>query len=115
MNTMNCQARMRFVQIEGIPKDRVLMALYNGSKHPKQEFFLNQSAKKGMSEAVAQAHIELRRSHGKRLDFDYIDGRVIKADITGDHFDSRCYDMENGHGAAQRAVSGIWTSDLKQC
>lgn len=39
--------------------------------------------------------------------FDYLYGRVIKVDLSGDSFDEFCYDRDCGNGAAQRAIDSI--------
>ena len=39
--------------------------------------------------------------------FDYLHGRVLKVDLSGDEFDERLYDRDCGKGAAQRAVDSI--------
>lgn len=35
---------------------------------------------------------------------DYVNGRVIKADLRGDTLDPRLYDRDNGEGSAERAL-----------
>ena len=36
--------------------------------------------------------------------FDYLHGRVMKVDLSGDTLDPRLYDRDNGEGAAARAL-----------
>ena len=43
----------------------------------------------------------------KYTQFDYLHGRVLKVDLSGDEFDERLYDRDCGAGAAQRAVDSI--------
>ena len=43
----------------------------------------------------------------KQTYFDYLYGRVLKVDLSGDGFDERLYDRDCGEGAAQRAVDSI--------
>ena len=38
---------------------------------------------------------------------DYIGSRSIKVDLTGNNFDCRLYDRDNGKGSAQRALSKL--------
>jgi hypothetical protein len=39
------------------------------------------------------------------LYFDYVGGRVLKVDLSGDELDPVLYDRDNGEGAADEAVS----------
>jgi len=39
--------------------------------------------------------------------FDYLKGRVMKVDLSGDDFDPRLYDRDNGPGTARKALSDI--------
>lgn len=39
--------------------------------------------------------------------FDYLHGRVMKVDLSGNEFDPRLYDRDNGDGAAARAVDSV--------
>ena len=43
----------------------------------------------------------------KYTQFDYLHGRVLKVDLSGDEFDERLYDRDCGEGAAQRAVDSV--------
>ena len=40
-----------------------------------------------------------------RCDFDYVDGHVIKCDLTGDEFDPRLYDRDCGEGRAEEVIT----------
>jgi len=40
-------------------------------------------------------------------DFDYLQGRPMKVDLSGSEFDPRLYDRDNGEGAALRAINQI--------
>jgi hypothetical protein len=42
-----------------------------------------------------------------RLYFDYVGGRPLKIDITGDELDPRLYDRDQGEGAAAMAISEL--------
>ncbi len=39
--------------------------------------------------------------------FDYLGGRVMKVDLSGNAFNPRLYDRDNGQGAAQAAIDSI--------
>ena len=79
-------------------KAKVLAALYNSAK-PQGLGFL-QYDPTDMTEQEAE---ELLQEPGY---FDYLKGRVIKVDLSGDEFDPYLYDRDNGPGAAERALKG---------
>jgi len=39
--------------------------------------------------------------------FDYLKGRVMKVDLSGDELDPWLYDRDNGHGAAKRVIDSL--------
>jgi hypothetical protein len=41
------------------------------------------------------------------MNFDYLRGRVIKCEISGDELDVRLYDRDNGPRAAEAAINSI--------
>ena len=42
--------------------------------------------------------------------FDYLEGRVMKIDLSGDTVDPRGYDRDNGQGAVQKVITAIKNS-----
>jgi len=88
------------VDIKGLDKARVLKALYDNSHAQGTAFF--QSVPSGI---VTVEYCE--KLLKKTTRFDYLYGRVLKIDISGDAFDERLYDRDCGEGAAQRAVDSI--------
>lgn len=50
---------------------------------------------------------EAREILKSRTDFDWLKGRVMKVNLSGDRFESDLYDRDNGLGAAQRVVDAI--------
>lgn len=96
------------INIKGIDKARILAALYNASKQQGMGFLHTKGAAgKDMSTAEAQAEIDARLAHGgpaAAIYFDYLHGRVMKVDLTGDELDPWGYDRDNGAGAAERAL-----------
>ena len=88
------------VDIKGLDKARVLKALYDHS-HVQGSGFL-QAVPDGV---VTAEHCEMLL--GSQTYFDYLHGRVLKVELSGDEFDERLYDRDCGEGAAQRAVDSI--------
>lgn len=86
------------INIKGLDKAKVLKALYDGS-HVHGLGFLQAVSRFTLDDA----RICLRETNY----FDYLYGRVLKVDLSGDSFDERLYDRDNGSGAAQKAISKI--------
>lgn len=87
------------INIKGISKGKVLAALYNNSK--PQGLGLSYFTPENMTEDEADEILELETQ------FDYLKGRVLKVDLSGDNFDSRLYDEDLGEGSAQRVIDSI--------
>jgi hypothetical protein len=87
------------MNIKGINKAKVLAALYNNSK-PQGMGFLHYDSKP-MTEEEAEALLK------QTTYFDYLKGRVMKIDLSGDELQTRLYNRDNGEGAAERVISDI--------
>lgn len=87
------------ISLKGLDKAKVLAALYNASQPLGMGFLHYDPA----NMTVEQARTILER----QTDFDYLKGRVMKVDLSGDEFDPWLYDRDNGQGAAARAVGSI--------
>lgn len=90
------------IDISGLDKAEVLAALYNNSRPPGM----------GMLHYVpGDLPIEEARAYlADRVGFEgaeYLKGRVIKTNISGDTFDPWLYDRDNGEGAAARAIDAL--------
>ena len=85
------------VRYDGLTKAEVLCALYNNAKSQGVGAFMR--INKNMT--IEQAEELLKQD----TYFDYIQGRVLKVDLSGKKgFDEFLYDRDNGEGAAQQAV-----------
>ena len=87
------------VNIKGLDKSEVLLALWMRSKMQGISF-LGYGGELTLDEAKEIVS-------GGNLDFDYLNGKIMKVDISGDEFDERLYDRDNGDGAAQRAINTL--------
>ena len=85
------------ISIEGLDKAKVLAALYNAAR-PQGLGFL-QYDEKPMTEEEAR---ELLRG---QTYFDYLKGRVMKVDLSGDSLREDMYDRDNGAGSVERILS----------
>lgn len=87
------------IDISKLSKAQVLMALYNESK-PAGVGFLHYSSDL-MTEDEATALL------AQSTRFDYLRGRVMKVNLSGDEIDPRAYDRSNGQGAVARIISDL--------
>ncbi|NBI10807.1 hypothetical protein D1641_12400 [Colidextribacter sp. OB.20] len=88
------------VDIKGLDKARVLKALYDHS-HVQGLGFMHAAEEGAVTVESCAKLLE------KYTQYDYLHGRVLKVDLSGDEFDERLYDRDCGEGAAQRAVDSV--------
>lgn len=108
------------VSIAGLDKAALLMVLYNGSC-PQGAGWL-QARRGNMTleqarEAVGHRDDSSRRfgkdRRGNRdLYFDYVFGRPLKIDLSGDTMDTWLYDRDNGKGSAARLIDELRVSEM---
>ena len=85
------------VKYDGLTKAEVLCALYNNAKSQGLGLFLFQKGNMEIEEAEKLLKYD--------TSFDYIKGRVLKIDLSGDEgFEEWLYDRDNGEGSAQNAL-----------
>jgi len=88
------------IDCKGFSREEILIALYNRAR-PQGMGFLHYTPDP-MSLEQAEKLIS------KTLYFDYIQGRVLKVDLSKNgEFDEFLYDRDNGHGAAQYAIDEL--------
>ena len=97
---------MSTINIAGIPKEIVLQALFNASKQQGMGIMDKRGAEQ-MSIETAIEIVDEYEAQEFSLSFDYLLGRVMKVDISGDEFSPRLFDRDNGEGAAARAIDRI--------
>ena len=95
---------MSEIFIVDLDKAEVLAALFNGAQTQGAGFM--QHSDKPMTASDARPLIE------KYTYFDYVQGRVMKVDLSGDCFDPEGYDRDNGQGAAERTISALRSTDM---
>ena len=88
------------VDIKGLDKAKVLKALYDHS-HVQGLGFMHAAEEGAVTVESCAKLLE------KYTQYDYLHGRVLKVDLSGDEFDERLYDRDCGAGAAQRAVDSV--------
>lgn len=95
---------MNDIDLTGLNTADVLAALYNASQ-PLGLGFLNPASNRPLTSAQAQQILD----DNPHRYFDYLNGRVMKVDLNGDHLDPWLYDRDNGTGAAARAIAALRT------
>jgi hypothetical protein len=91
------------VNIKGLKKSTVLIALYNEAQVQGMGIFA--PFQKQITEDEAEEM--LKRS----TYFDYLNGRVMKIDLKSDEeFEEWLYDRDNGSGSAQRIIDELRNS-----
>lgn len=110
---------MSNVDISGLDKAEVLLALVNSAKMRGRGFAgsfsqMIPSLLPPMDIAFTREIMlaaERRVACGEKprhaFYFDYIEGLPIKVDLSGDSFNPRLYDRDNGEGAAERAIAKL--------
>ena len=80
-------------------KAEVLAALYNASR-PLGLGFRH-------FDPTPMSTEEARELLSQGTYFDYVKGRVMKVDLSGDELETWLYDRDNGEGAAEKALSKV--------
>lgn len=87
------------ISIAGLDKAAVLMALYDAAR-PLGMGFLHYRPEP-MTREQADGLL------AKSLHFDYVGGRPLKIDLSGDELNQGLYDRDQGEGAAQRCIDKL--------
>ena len=108
------------IDIKGLDKAEVLYSLYHNSHAQGMSFLGLPQTKEGFTLDRAKEIIKERGydPEGENrpccLYFDYVEGHVIKCDITNDEFDEGLYDRDCGEGAAAKAIEYVRDGKLNE-
>jgi hypothetical protein len=106
---------MAKVNIAGIDKATLLAAIYNGAGSPRGMGMYQARAGK-MTREVAEDIIKQGDDTGRMfpgsresgsLYFDYVFGKSLKVDLSGDEMDSWLYNRDNGQDALENIVAAL--------
>ena len=99
---------MAMVNIEGLDKAQVLVALWNDSKMQGMSFlgYTGELNVRRARELIEQARMTGMNGE-EEIYFDYLNGKVMKIDIAPDVIDTRLYDRDNGEGAGEFAIEKL--------
>ncbi len=95
------------IDIKGLDKAAVLYALY----------YASHAQGMGVFQMVPDDYVTVERCREllqKNTYFDYLYGRVMKVDLSGDSFDERLYDRDNGIGAAESVIRRLRGTDARE-
>lgn len=95
------------MNVKGIAKAKILCALYNHTCVAPAAIRFNNAGPTTLSEESAAEIIAEREKEGSGLYFDYLQGHMIKTDISGDVLNLGLYDRDNGAGAGEKAIRSI--------
>lgn len=101
------------IDITNLDKAEVLYALWHNSHSQGISFLGLPQTKAGFTLDRVRELIKERgynpegENHPSCLYFDYVDGHVIKCNLTGDGFDESLYDRDCGEGAAAKAIEYV--------
>ena len=90
------------LSLRGLNKSAVLAALYNNATPGSPQslgWFAHQSGNMTLDEAS--------RWLARQTEFDYLQGRSLKVDLSGETFNPRLYDRDHGEGAAARVLTQL--------
>lgn len=90
---------MTKIDITGLDKADVLAALYNAAR--TQGIGLLHYRPGDMTSEEARQRLEISTS------VDYLRGRVLKVNLSGDSLCPFAYDRDNGQGAAERVIDAL--------
>jgi hypothetical protein len=91
------------IDISKLDKAEVLAALYNNSRQQGMGF-LNVRGREPLTKEQAAELLK------ETTYFDYLAGRVMKFDLSGETLDPRLYDRDNGTGSAAMALEPLIAS-----
>lgn len=94
---------MATIDIRNFDKAAVLAALYNRASPMGAGFMAHEEG----SMSVQEAQELIDNHHSSRLWFDYLKGRAMKVDITGDELRAGNYDSYYGAGAAEAVLKAL--------
>lgn len=87
------------VDISKVNKAKLLAALYNKSRPLGMGFLHYNPAQMTEQEAAELLKVQ--------TDFDYLKGRVMKVDLSGDILETWCYNRDNGDNAAENIIKNL--------
>ncbi len=91
---------MSTIDISNLNKADVLAALYAGARPLGMGFLQNHTAV--MTVDDAQKLLDNGQQH-----FDYVNGRVMKINLSGDELRTSSYNRDNGDGAAEAIIKSL--------
>lgn len=98
------------INIKGLDKAEVLAALYNSSRPLGMGYLhfdptpMTKDQAQEFLDGTGETSEPIQPNWRKDQHFDYLKGRVMKVDLSGDELHDGLYDRDNGTGAAYSAL-----------
>lgn len=105
---------MAKISIEGIDKAELLAALYNNAAPMDMGFLQARFGQMTRDDALKLMETgddtaRMFPGSGRPMYFDYVYGRPLKVNLSGEEFDTALYDRDWGKGSAERIVESLRT------
>lgn len=91
------------IKIKGISKGKILAVLYNNARAQGMGWLPYDPTP--MTESQAQELLD-----GGNTYFEYLQGRVMKVDLSGDYMETWLYNRDNGEGKAEKLIDALRTA-----
>lgn len=88
------------IEIKGKSKAKILATLYNNARVQGMGWLHYDPTP--MTESQAQELLD-----GGNTYFDYLKGRVMKVDLSGDYMETWLYNRDNGKGKAEKLIDAL--------
>jgi len=95
------------IDISKLDKAEVLAALYNKSRPLGFLHYDPTPMTKEEANILLKEQEYITYDGRKSIYFDYLNGRVMKVDLSGNELDPYLYDRDNGEGAAANALFSV--------
>ena len=101
---LNNPFTLRAMDISGLDKKEVLKALYSAAKNPEilDRLKVNDPRFSTLSDDEAT-----KICSKKFIDIDYLNGKSMKINLSGNEVDTFLYNRENGDSAAENAIQSL--------
>ena len=95
------------IDITGLDKAEILMALYNRAKTQGLGFIHYDPTPMNLDDARQVLTANAKSNSIAPFYFDYLRGRVMKVNFEGNMLNEQLYDRDNGIGTASNALSSL--------
>ena len=106
---MNCFSILS-VDITGLDKIQVLQALYLAAKPQGMGIVVDLMS----GSSLTLTDKDIKGVIDNRYNIDYLKGRVMKIDLSGNTVDTYLYNRDNGYNAAEKVIASLRKQNFKK-